>query len=759
MAGTASIGCCKNAYDEEERTVEHTTPNRPVTETPLTRRGFLGVTAAGIALGAAGGWGPWPGGELASASTGENSEGSLRFAVLTDTHANEDETARMTNLRRIFAAIEAEEPQFVLHCGDITDYGSDDSFEAYRDLIPATLWSRLRHVPGNHEIRWDTSARRRFQHWFGPTSYGFDAGGVHFMALDPTQLLQEPGLFADDLAALKEELSEVKDRPSILFLHYPLGGANYYVNDTDALLRTIAPFPVRGIFAGHRHLNEVDRFNGLTQVTANAARPGPFYLRVTERRGGQGRALHVEHVTLGATDADSPTVESLAEIPLEAPSKTAQAIRISPRPGDTEIALTAVPSRTAVSAEARLHPQAVFGARDETAWTPLVARGRSWHGAVDRTGVAAGAHRIQVRAVDASGMRREEWTEVELPGSTRARLAWELDIGGRLQGALAVSGTTVVACSTSGRVTAVDASRRGRVRPLWTADAGAVHRGAAFTPDGSRVVVPGADGNLRALDARSGHAVWTSRFDKPVLTTPLVAGTDDDDGRILVSAEDTLRCLDLDGVTLWEAPVPVRTAGRAACDGDRVYVGAGDGRGYAYDLRTGAVLWSVLTTDRPDRYRQLIYGPWDDWVEVLPTGAVVFSTVVDAIAVDPHTGEEIWRSPGSYIFAPSLPLADGGLMLTSEWGVVTVVDQATGATRWSAQAVPRVVNAGPVIDRRTGAAWLVSVGGLLAEVRPSDGVVRVDRQLFTANTFSTPVMAADKLVVAAQDGVLRAFTV
>lgn len=740
--------------------MERTARNRPPAETPLTRRGFLGLSAAGIVLGAAGGWGPWPGAGVATAAADdERTGGTLRFAVITDTHANEDETARMANLRRIFGALEAEDPQFVLHCGDITDYGSDGSFAAYRDLIPPALWERLRHVPGNHEIRWDTSARRRFQHWFGPTSYGFDAGGVHFMALDPTQLLQEPGLFADDLAALKEELREVGDRPSVLFLHYPLGGANYYVNDTDELLRTIAPFPVRGIFAGHRHLNEVDRFNGLTQVTTNAARPGPFYLRVTERRGRAGRTLLVEHVTLGATDAAAPTVETLTEIPLDAPSAPTEAIRLAPRPGATGIALTAVAGGAAVSVDARLHPQGVFGARDESAWTPLTARGRSWHGTVDRTGVAPGAHRVQVRALDDTGARREEWAEVELPGTTRARLAWDLDIGGQLQGALTARGATVVACSTSGRVTAVDAGGRGRPRPRWSADAGAVHRGAAFTPDGRLVLVPSAEGRLLALDARTGRTVWTSRFENPVLTTPLVATTDDGQVRILVSAEDTLRCLDQKGATLWEAPVPVRTAGRAACDGQRVYVGAGDGRGYAYDLRSGAVLWSILTTDRPDRYRQLIYGPWDDWVEVLPTGAVLFSTVVDAIAVDPRTGTAIWRTPGSYIFAPALSLPDGGLLLTSEWGVVAVVDQATGATRWSAPAVPRAVNAGPVIDPRTGAAWLVSVGGLLAEIRPAEQTVTVDRQLFTANTFSTPVMAADRLVVAAQDGVLRAFTV
>jgi hypothetical protein len=55
--------------------------------------------------------------------------------------------------------------------------------------------------------------------------------------------------------------------------------------------------------------------------------------------------------------------------------------------------------------------------------------------------------------------------------------------------------------------------------------------------------------------------------------------------------------------------------------------------------------------------------------------------------------------------------------------------------------------------------WLVSVGGLLAAIDPVKAAVVVDRQLFTANTFSTPVIVGGQLMVAAQDGVLRGLTI
>ncbi|MFC4138141.1 MULTISPECIES: PQQ-binding-like beta-propeller repeat protein [unclassified Microbacterium] len=725
--------------------------------TPLSRRGFLGLSAVGLGVGLSGAArGPWPG---AAVETARAADGGLRFAVLTDTHANEEETARLVNLRRIFTAIEAEDPQFVLHCGDITDYGSDAGFETYRGLIPDTLWDRIRHAPGNHEIRWDTSGRERFQRWFGPTSYSFDAGGVHFMALDPTQLLQEPALFAEDLETIRDDLDAAGETPSIMFLHYPLGGSNYYANDTEDFLRAIDPYPVRGIFAGHIHRNEVTAFNGLTQVAAIASRLGPYYLRVTESSTPRGRALVVEQVTLGATEAEQPTVQQLATIALDTAASGAERMNVAARSSSAAVALTAVPRGQVAAVEARVYPQSVFGLADTGAWTPLTKRGGSWHGALDASALAPGHHRVQVRAKDADGGHRYETAAIEKSGSTRARPSWEIEVGGQLQGALAAHGSVVVSGSTSGRVVAVDAAtRRRRPQTLWSAQLGPVHRGAAFTSEGDLVIVPSADHRLYALDARTGRTRWTSRFDKPVLTTPLVAPSDAGD-RILVTAEDRLRCLDATGATLWEASVPVRTAGRAASDGTRVYVGAGDGRGYAYDLRTGKTLWSVLTTDRPDKYRQLIYGPWDDWIEVLPGGAVLFSTVTDGIAVDPITGQELWRATGSYIFAPSIALDDGGVLMVTEWGVATVLDPATGAARWSSQVVPRVVNAGPVLDPRTGTAWLVSVGGLLAAVDTSDGAVTVDQQLFAANTFSTPVVVNGQLIVAAQDGVLRGLTI
>ena len=117
---------------------------------------------------------------------------SLRFAMVTDTHVGMAPGAA-GRLRRVYAAIARLAPDFVLHCGDVTDTGLPGEYELYQQTVPAALRGRIRHVPGNHEVRWDPTAKGLYQAHFGPAPYSFDAGGVHFSGFDPTQPLLEPG--------------------------------------------------------------------------------------------------------------------------------------------------------------------------------------------------------------------------------------------------------------------------------------------------------------------------------------------------------------------------------------------------------------------------------------------------------------------------------------------------------------------------------------------------------------------------------------
>src|SRR5436305_15124252 len=226
---------------------------------------------------------------------------SLRFAMVTDTHVGMT-AASVERLRPVYAAIARRAPDFVLHCGDSTDTGLPGEYERYWQTVPAALRGRIRHVPGNHEVRWDPTAKGLYREHFGATPYSFDAGGVHFTGFDMTQPLLEPGhcgmaaldWLARDLGGL------ALGTPALPVQHFPVGDGYDFVDDQTALLELMACHDVRGLFAGHVHRETVTQLDGLTQLTLRAVRDeAVFYVADLTA----GPALAVSRVTVSGDGA------------------------------------------------------------------------------------------------------------------------------------------------------------------------------------------------------------------------------------------------------------------------------------------------------------------------------------------------------------------------------------------------------------------------------------------------------------------------
>ena len=239
---------------------------------------------------------------------------SLRFAVVADTHVNVTSTQSTTWLTRVYAAVAQRYPDFVLHCGDITDTGQPDEYARYEQSIPGELAGRIRYSPGNHDVRWDPTAKELYRAEFGPAPCSFDAGGVHFIGFDPTMVLQEPGHYGPDgLAWLDEDLRGLDPEvPVVLFQHFPLGSAFYYADDQPAVLAAFARHHLRGIFAGHIHREDITQFNGLTQVAVNAVLNAPVFYWVEQAIGAFTFQVSRVLVATGGTQTQTP----LATMPL-----------------------------------------------------------------------------------------------------------------------------------------------------------------------------------------------------------------------------------------------------------------------------------------------------------------------------------------------------------------------------------------------------------------------------------------------------------
>ena len=625
---------------------------------------------------------------------------SLRFAMVTDTHVGMT-AASVERLRPVYAAIARRAPDFVLHCGDITDTGLPGEYERYWQTVPAALRGRIRHVPGNHEVRWDPTAKGLYREQFGAVPYSFDAGGVHVTGFDPTQPLLEPGhCGAAALEWLDRDLAAAGG-PSLLFQHFPVGGEHDYVDDQAALLELIARHDVRVLVAGHVHRETVTRLDGPVQVTLQAVLKEPVFYWAEL---GDGPALTVSHVTVAAdgTQAGSP----VAAVPLTGPLAGA-------RPGHR-------PARGAA--------EGVPGA-----WPPAT----------------------DPAAASAAGLPRPQW-RLRLPGSVQAGIAVAGAVRARTASAGdavargSVVGDVVVAASTSGDVAAVrvpgDRGDRS-VSWLWRARFGPVYRRPGVSRDGRTLFVPSADRHLYALDASTGLVGWRFAADAPVLSQPLVTP----ELVVFTAGERLLAVHAASGELAWAVPGRGFSAGRAGCDGERVYTAAADGFARAHDLRTGREAWSHRMVSG-DLHRVTLYSGWDD-VIALGAGVVLAATVSGTQALEAATGAPRWSLPGSTMYPPTVVLGDGTALFTTERGLLSRVGLADGSTVWQADLGVGVQNAGLAVAGDS--AWVVSADGRLVRVRLADGREQGSVRYTLALCFSAPAVTGDTLVTGDQDGVVH----
>jgi outer membrane protein assembly factor BamB len=265
--------------------------------------------------------------------------------------------------------------------------------------------------------------------------------------------------------------------------------------------------------------------------------------------------------------------------------------------------------------------------------------------------------------------------------------------------------------------------------------------------DGRTLFVPSADRHLYALDASTGLVSWRFAADAPVLSQPLVAP----ELVVFTAGERLLAVHAASGELAWAVPGRGFSAGRAGCDGERVYTAAADGFARAHDLRTGREAWSHRMVSG-DLHRVTLYSGWDD-VIALGAGVVLAATVSGTQALEAGTGAPRWTLPGSTMYPPTIVLGDGTALFATERGLLTRVGLADGSAVWQADLGVGVQNAGLAVAGDS--AWVVSADGRLVRVRLADGRELGSVRYSLAQCYSAPAVTGDTLVAGDQDGVVH----
>lgn len=655
------------------------------------------------------------------------------FAMITDMHANLDTATRTQHLRSVMAHIAQRNPTAVLNCGDITDFGVADEFALYRSTVPDALWSRIHHVPGNHEEQWNADALEAYRRWFGPTRHSFTIDGVHFVGFDPLVSQEWSWHLSDDLIDwLEADLRRQHPRtPIVAFNHFPMAAGWYYIKNSERFTDLLSKFPIRLLLSGHAHQLQVNRFNGTTQLVGNAIKNLPLYYWIERNHGD---AFTITQVTLN--DDNTATEQQVAKAPLTRPGPGGALGPLQVKTGVAHDAVT-VRVRTAgpaTTVNMQLYPQG----GPPAPWQPLTPAANGWRGSWPIAALPAGLHRITVRAIDQDGAAFDQTTPFEIePRRNEPRVAWSTRLDGRIQGDLAAHGNLLVAGTVTGDLRAFTITPHG-ARPHWRRRLGGIYKGAAFSRSGATIYLGTADHHMYAIATDTGAIRWRRDLGAPIECDLLVTRTRDAD-RLIVVAGHQLFALTNRGDIVWQADLGGSFSGKPSCDGHRVFAASSTSDAHAFDASTGKQLWTTRLTNVSDTYHQILNGPWAARIHLAPDGGVLIPTVTKVVKLDPINGDILWTTTGIQGSSYTPPtVTDAGLLLFEGGsGTALLLDLNTGAKIWADHTLPRSRSAGPIRTDHSDQLLMATNTGTLVHINVTRRVITPLLQTTRAFSLST----------------------
>jgi predicted phosphodiesterase len=206
---------------------------------------------------------------------------NFSYVVLGDTQGRNDLFENMTSM------INECEPDFILHCGDMTTMGTEEQFEEFLkvcDRLDAPIFT----TPGNHDIKGSSDIYKKF---FGPLDYSFSIDGYKFISMDSSKQLIGSG----KLTWLENESID-KSSNNILFTHVPPFSSqmpeHLYLDpdDPEKLMEVLEKNRFEYCFSGHLHLYNYSKKNGVNYITTGGGGAAPY---APEEFGGFRHFVHV----------------------------------------------------------------------------------------------------------------------------------------------------------------------------------------------------------------------------------------------------------------------------------------------------------------------------------------------------------------------------------------------------------------------------------------------------------------------------------
>lgn len=177
---------------------------------------------------------------------------SFRFAVISDTQQWYDETEEV--VRALNARTDLD---FVIHCGDVSDFGATREFLWQRDIF-SKLKIPCVCVLGNHDCL--GSGEQAFRKIFGAYDYAFTAGNVRFVCLNTNAGEYDYVADVPNFGFLTDEIATCCDRveKTVFVMHVPPYDVIFNNNVAPLFEEQLLRFPApQFCLFGHQHRMQV----------------------------------------------------------------------------------------------------------------------------------------------------------------------------------------------------------------------------------------------------------------------------------------------------------------------------------------------------------------------------------------------------------------------------------------------------------------------------------------------------------------------
>lgn len=194
---------------------------------------------------------------------------SLRFAVISDTQRWYDETNDAVKSLNSRGDID-----FVVHCGDVSDFGVTKEFVLQRDILEKLTMPYV-VLLGNHDCL--GTGEDAYHYIFGKPDFSFTAGDTHFVCLNTNAFEYDYSTAVPDFSFLRADRSSLSPavRRTIVAMHAQPGSEQFNNNVADLFQEEIRQYPSLALcLCGHgHHTQSADLFgDGVIYYECGAAK-------------------------------------------------------------------------------------------------------------------------------------------------------------------------------------------------------------------------------------------------------------------------------------------------------------------------------------------------------------------------------------------------------------------------------------------------------------------------------------------------------